>query len=300
MSRPLVLSLLLLLLSPAVYLIATTPFHENIPPDPIYLSVGARLKENDVIQIQQFRFWVDLANDTIEIDGSVGFFTASRIRYFDFYLPFVVHEVYNESSTMRFDTTIYRDTVDGTCSLVHADIYAEAALHNFRFRIYVQELTAVKSFGEDRIILTFGYPSMSERFRSLEHHIPEGSVGISDLTPLTVTIVVGEQYFFSSNTYPPPDVEYLTSPSRIATWLIQFSGPLSGYYRSVDCTVTMPLYLQLRPFLILISGALMSLGFTILVRTYVPEAARSFSTSLWYLRMRTRHKILQAIRRLRR
>jgi hypothetical protein len=69
MSRPLVLPLLLLLLSPVVYLIATTPFYENIPPDPIYLSVGARLNENDVIQKPQFRFRVDLANDTIEIEG---------------------------------------------------------------------------------------------------------------------------------------------------------------------------------------------------------------------------------------
>jgi hypothetical protein len=229
----------------------------------------------------------------------VDFFTSSRIHYFDFYLPFVVREVHNESSTMRLGTTVHNDTVDGTCSLVHANVYAEPGLHNFRFDIRVQELAAVKSFGEDRIILTFGYPATSERFRSLEHYIPEGSVGISDLTPFAVTIAVDERHFFSSNTYPPPDVEFLTSPSRIATWLIQFSGPLSNYYRSVDCTVTMPLYLQMRPFLILISGALMSLGFTILVRTYVPEANRSFSMSLWYWRMRTRHKILQAIRSLR-
>jgi len=64
-------------------------------------------------------------------------------------------------------------------------------------------------------------------------------------------------------TYPPPAVLYLTAQHRIATWLVDFSGPLSNYYRSIDCTVTHVSESQTRQLLVFLSGILVGSGVSI-------------------------------------
>jgi hypothetical protein len=262
-----------------MYWFAVTPLHSSIPPDSIYLAVGPPLKEGELIGMDQFRFEARITSNTINIDGTVEFFTQSRAHFFDFYLPFVVTNSTAESRTMSIRTEIYRDAVDERCSLVHVNMTSDEGLHMFNVTISVKELVAMSSIGEDRIILTFGYPGMSARFRSLDRFFEQATTDISDLIPITVTIIVDEPYFFTSNTYPPPEVEYLTSDERIATWLLEFSGPLGNYYRSIDCTTRREDYFQARQFLLFFSGVIVSLGASALV-------ILRGSPYLWYRRIR--------------
>ena len=270
-----------------MYWFAVTPLHSSIPPDSIYLAVGPSLKEGEFIRMYQFRFEARITSNTINIDGTVEFYTQSRAHFFDFYLPFVVTNSTAESRTMSIRTEIYRDAVDERCSLVHVNMNSDEGLHLFNVTISVKELVAMSGIGEDRIILTFGYPGMkSARFQSLENFFERATIDISGLIPLTVTIIVDEHHFFTSDTYPPPNVEYLTTNTRIATWLIDFAGPLSNYYRSIDCTTRREDYFQARQFLLFFSGVIVSLGASALV-------ILRGSPYLWYRRIR--RKLLQII-----
>jgi hypothetical protein len=234
----------------------------HIPQDPIYLTVGPILREDDRVKITQFRFIANISRGTIEISGEAEFSIQSQHQYFEFYLPFRVQNVLNYSPDMRIrPPDIHRDTVGGECSLVHlSTIQRYLGSRAFDFVLYVEGLIAARQLGEERIILTFGYPSDSARYESLESYVGEGSRDISQLIPLTVSIVVDERSFFSSETYPPPEVQYLTAEHRIATWLVDFSGPLSNYYRSIDCTVTHMNESQTRQFFVFLSGMLVGSG----------------------------------------
>jgi len=169
-------SILLLCLSYYAWAQATNVSYYHIPQDPIYLTVGPILREDDRVRISQFRFIANISRGTIEIRGEADFSIQSQYQYFEFYLPFRVQNVLNYSPNIRLrPPEIHRDTVNGECSLVHlSTIQPYLGSQPFDFVLYADGLIAVRQLGEERIILTFGYPH-STSYESLESYVGEGS-----------------------------------------------------------------------------------------------------------------------------
>jgi hypothetical protein len=157
---------------------------------------------------------------------------------------------------------------------------------------------AVVELGQERIILTFGSAESSHRLISMYQYRGKQPMDISRLAPFIVQLYADKTRFFSSDCYPPPGVEYLTDQHRIASWYIDFTGPLSNFYRSIDCTIVEPGGLQLRQFLIFLSGAVVAVGADILLKPYFQGATKRKSGRPSYLRMRP--MLLQALGRWRR
>ena len=231
----------------------------NIPSDSILITVGPLDGDEKSIRLYDFRFIAYVNERRIKVWGYASFANDKSNNYLDIYLPFVV--VSMRSGTYS-DMTVsyYKDTVDGTCSLTHVTFPINVSFyqHIVDLDIYVRDLVATRSLGEDTIILTFGWPH-STQFQSLSKYLGQRGVEVAKLTALPVTVGVDKDYFFSE-TFPDPDVEYLTKDSRFATWLIEFSGRLAGFYRSIHCTARNPITMQLREALVLVSGAIISVG----------------------------------------
>jgi len=235
----------------------------SVPPDSIYLATGLEGGRETIRTMSEFRFIAYAAESRIQIILSGQYSSGSKLHHFYFYLPFVVTFVRGQTYSDQIDiaTKYYLDTVDGRCTLVIADISGKEDIWGFQiaFNIYVKELAAVRRMGEQTVILTFGFPS-SDRYWSLVGSVEENMVEISVLFPLSVTVGAGRSSFFLPSTYPDPDVEYLTEDYRFATWLLNFSGPLSSYYRSIHCTVGDSEMSKLRELYIFVSGLLIPTG----------------------------------------
>jgi hypothetical protein len=288
-----ILALFLVALSLLAFLVATLPSYPNTPVDSIYISVGPRLEQPEAIRVWQFIFTVFVATNTIDINGRLEFNSRSNAHYLDFYLPYIIYNYTSQMGGVDLNTRAYPDTVDGKCSLLHVDIKERSkGAHEFSFRIHTNQLATVSPLGEERIILTFGNAESSYRLWPLNKYRGEQPVDISSLTPLIVMAVTDEHHFFSSDCYPSPDVQFLKAQWRIATWQMNFSGALSNFYRSIDCTIVDPWSAPLQQVLIFVSGSVLSLGTTMLVNPYLAriETARGY---LLYRRIRRR--ILQAL-----
>jgi len=246
----------------------TTNATYRIPSDSIYLTLGPRENGKEQIRIEDdFRFIVYLDQNRINILGSVFFADKLDLHYFDFYIPFVVTRVQNSVYT-EGTPNYYVDPVRGTSSLITVTLTGVEKAHHINFDIYVKELTAIEKMGEKTVILTFGYPN-SEQFQSLSKYVGERMVEIPMLIPLKVTVGADKDSFFSSDTFPDPDVEYLVEDHRFATWLISYSGPLSNFYRSIHCTVDNPKMLQQRDSHRFASSLLISIGAAVLIAVAV-------------------------------
>jgi hypothetical protein len=286
------LGLILVAASLFSFLLASLPLYPSVPVDSIYISVGPYLKQPEAFRVWQFMFTVFVATNTIDISGRLEFISQSNAHYLDFYLPYVIYNYTSNSGDMDLLTRVYH-TVDGKCSLLHTEIKERSkGAHEFSFRIHTSQLAAVSPLGEERIILTFGNAESSYRLWPLNKYRGEQPVDMSGLTPLIVMAVIDQYHFFSSDCYPSPDVQFLKEQWRIATWQMDFSGALSSFYRSIDCTIVDPWSAPKRQVLIFVSGSVFSLGTTILLSPYREriEIARGY---LLYRRIRRR--ILQAL-----
>jgi hypothetical protein len=292
------LALILVTVALLSFLFASLPVYPSVPVDSIYISVGPYLKQPEAIRVWQFIFTVFVATNTIEINGRLEFDSRSNAHYLDFYLPYVISNYTGEIGDVDLDIKPYRDTVDGKCSLLHAEIKERSkGAHEFSFRIHTNQLAAVSLLGEEKIILTFGNAESSYRLMPLNKYRGEQPVDISSLTPIIVMAVIDQYHFFSSDCHPSPDVQFLQAQWRIATWQMNFSGVLSNFYRSIDCTIADPWSAPKQQFLIFVSGSVFSAATTMLVSPYRDriEIARGY---LLYLRIRRR--VLQALGQWRR
>jgi hypothetical protein len=242
-------------------------------------------------------FIVFINDSIIEINGEVDFGSLSRNHYMDLFLPFVMYDPTIKSGSMNLTGTIHQDA-KGESSLLHIDITESGGYGSFSFRIHVGHIVAVAELGQERIMLTFGNAESSYRLMSMNQYRGKQPMDVSTLTPFIVQLSAGNTRFFSSDCYLPPGVEYFTNQSRIASWYIDFSGPLSSFYRSIDCTIVEPRGLQLRQFLIFLSGAAVAIGANVLLKPYFQGTTEGKSGRLLYLRIR--HKFLQALGRWRR
>lgn len=252
----------------------------RIPPDPIYLAVGPPERVETGIKLFEFRFIAYAYENRITICTYVDFVNASKPHYFDFYLPFEVVAVSVRYNWTMITSDYHKDTVDGACSLVRANTSeAEPSMLSKRdyvyLDIYVQQLSAIERIGEKTIILSFGHPGSSDRFNSMKGYFRQPSVELSTLIPLQVTVGADKDSFFSSETSPAPDVQFLRSEPCFATWRIEFSGPLAGYYRSIYCTAKNTKLLEMRELRVFASGILISVGVSLLVEVELrPYLAR--------------------------
>lgn len=261
------------------------------------MSTGPIVKEGDSIRMRQLVFTARLPRDTVEIDGQVQFLTQSAVHFLDFYLPYMIRSSTGEIGSETLTPQVHADRIDMKSSMLHAEIAENSTggWENFSFVIHTEKLVAVSQLGQDRLILTFGNAESSKRLRSLDEYRGKNPVDMMNLTPLTVTAVADEHQFFSSDCYPTPDVEFLHGGDRIATWWMNFSGPLSNYYRSIDCTLVDPSYIQSRELLIFASGAVFSVG----VKMTIDSCLEAPTTRWLLIYLRVRHKILQALSKLR-
>lgn len=160
-------------------------------------------------------------------------------------------------------------TESGKSSLVHVIVPEKwwATSHTISIEIYVETIVAIERLYDQTTILSFGVP-YSDDFMSVLKHLDEQREEIWKKTGLKVTIMPGKQFFFSSDTFPPPSDIYLAGDIRAATWFIEFSGPLELYYRSIHCVVVDSTMLVLRDLLIFASGNLVSLDVALVIDFY--------------------------------
>jgi len=123
--------------------------------------------------------------------------------------------------------------------------------------------------GEETIILTFGYPGGSSRFHAVESYLGTDAKDLSSLTPFKVTVGIERDSFFLPETYPDPEVQFLTEDQRYATWIIEFSRPLSNYYRSIHCTAMSIEDVRIRDTLLVLSVLIITLGASLFVNSVV-------------------------------
>jgi len=257
-----ILFILMIMASCGLYL-WTTQTEYNVPRDPIYLTIGPTEIHPGSISVSYFRFIAYLDENRVRVYGYLYFTNRERTHSISFYLPFKVIHVSNNTYT-NVKPKVYCDLVDGSCSLIRFDMgEPDRSSYDFDFNITVTKLWSTRKMGEKTVTFAFGPPT-SARFISVMQHIERPSIEIARLDAVSVTVAAGKDYWFSSDTYPTPDAEYLTDVSRYATWLLDFRGRLGDHYRSIHCSVRDPNSMQLKDFLLLVYGLVIGSGIAFL------------------------------------
>jgi len=173
---------------------------------------------------------------TITIHGYFYFANRSETYYLDIYLPYEVSKTSNRTDTVT-EIEVHSERAlgsEGSYSLVRFIIQQSGLIH---IDISVPNLTVPEVFGEKTIALTFGPPQSRQYWSLREKYRRSMEVDLTRLTNIWFTIGVSRDYAFSSDAFPNPTVHSITPSGNFATWILDFSGPLSMFYVSVHCTV---------------------------------------------------------------
>jgi hypothetical protein len=208
--------------------------------DPIYLIISPIRKiepstsQTAQVRLDPFRFIFNENKKTITIYSLFYSANKSETYYLDIYLPYEVADTSKGTDTVaKTDVHIERASgPEGTYSLVRFTMRQSGLID---IDISVPNLTVSEVFGEKTIALTFGPPQSKQYSFLAEKYRSPMSEDLTKLTNIWLTIGVSRDYEFTSDAFPNPALHSITPSGNFATWILDFSGPLSMFYVSVHC-----------------------------------------------------------------
>jgi len=238
-----VLITLLLAIGAVIYIRGYPLFSKVVAPsDPVFFIISPvseiepGTSPTAQVRLEPFRFIFDENEKTITIYGFFYFANKSETYYLDTYLPYEVSKISKRADTV-VETELHSERAlgsEGYYSLVRLIMQRSGMIH---VDISVPNLTVPEVFGEKTIALTFGPPQSRQYWSLREKYGHSMEVDLTRLTNIWLTIGVNRDYAFSADTFPNPTLHSLTPSGNFATWILDFSGPLSMFYVSVHCTV---------------------------------------------------------------